>query len=306
MSTDLVVDLFGGPGGLDEGARLAGHTGDLVGIEWDLDACRTAVAAGHARIRADVATYPTGPFEGKVDGLTGSPPCTTFCKPGKRAGLSDPRGELVWQPLRWARALRPRWVVLEQVPEVLPIWHIIAAALRDAGYSVWAGLLNAADYGVPESRVRAVLIARLDGAARPPAATHGETAGDDLFGSGVAPWRTIADALPHRAGWSYRRTRGAGIAARHGDRPDTPWTRPAPTITGKSRSDMWVRGDEIERVTIADAAALQSFRPDYPWQGSRTSQHQQAGNAVPPLLAAAILRPLVLADERTDPDARAA
>lgn len=49
----MILDLFAGPGGADEGARLAGYTGPIVGIEWDHDACRTAVAAGHLRVRVE-------------------------------------------------------------------------------------------------------------------------------------------------------------------------------------------------------------------------------------------------------------
>jgi len=317
----VILDLFAGPGGWEEGARLAGYTGPIVGIDRDRDACRTADAAGHWRVQADLTTYSPTPFAGKVDGLIGSPVCTTFSKAGRKAGLGDPRGELVWVPGRWALELHPRWVVLEQVEEVLPIWQIVAAQLRQEGYSTWTGKLLAADYGVPQTRTRAVLIARLDGIAQPPTPTHAALDGMDLFGSQLPRWITMAEAL----GWSdevaYRRTRGAGLAERHGDRPDTPVSRPAPTITGKSRSDVWVLtrpattvlGDpRIGRpghkawdkgeaqfqngsvpVSVQEAAALQSFRADYPFKGSKTSRHQQVGNAVPPLLAAAILRPLI-------------
>lgn len=323
MTARMILDLFAAGGGFDEGARLAGYDGPLVGIELDMDACRTAVAAGHARIRADVAAYPAEVFAGKVSGLLASPPCQSFSRAGRRAGVDDERGQLVWEPLRWARAVQPEWVALEQVPDVLPIWQVTAAALREDGYSVWTGLLNSADYGVPQTRIRAVLIARRDGVALPPEPTHAALVADDLFGSNLQPWITMADAL----GWSpqvaYRRTRGAGLIERHGERPDTPATAPAPTITGKSRSDVWVlnrpattaMGDpRIGRpghkardkgeaqfangsvpVSVAEASILQSFRADYPWFGSKTSKHQQCGNAIPPLLAAAILRPLLAA-----------
>jgi DNA (cytosine-5)-methyltransferase 1 len=325
----VILDLFAGPGGWDEGARLTGYDGPLVGIEWDRDACATAAAAGHWRIRADVATYPTAPFAGKVDGLIASPPCQSFSHAGNRAGVDDERGELVWQPLRWVRDLTPRWVALEQVPDVLPIWQIIAAALRDLGYGTWTGLLNSADYGVPQTRIRAALVGRLDGVALPPAPTHAKNAGDDLFGSTLRPWVSMADALGWDEPVAYRRTRGAGLKERHGERPDTPVTAPAPTITGKSRSDVWflgagaasartagalarpasepahtitgkataawvdAQGGHTAQVSVPEAAVLQSFRPDYPFHGSKSSQHQQVGNAIPVLLAAAILRPLV-------------
>lgn len=318
---ELWLDLFAGPGGVDEGARLAGYTGPLVGIEHDLDACRTATAAGHPRICADVATYPTAPFTGRVDGLWASPPCQSFSRAGKRAGLEDDRGQLVWQPLRWARQIRPRWVACEQVPDVLPIWQIIAAALREDGYSVWTGLLNAADFGVPQMRTRAVLIARRDGAARPPAPTHGRDASLGLFGA-VQPWVTMADAL----GWADGDVVGFPRLADNGEQVEIDGVayrardlvaagRPSATVTEKARS--WERWAHLRpattvrpghknredgeaqfaegsvRVTVAEAGVLQGFRSDYPWQGTKTSQHVQVGNAVPPPLAAAILRPLL-------------
>jgi DNA (cytosine-5)-methyltransferase 1 len=338
----VIVDLFAGPGGWDEGARLAGYTGELVGIETDAAACATAEAAGHARIKADVAAYDPAEFT-DVDGLIASPPCTTFSRAGKRAGLDDPRGQLVWQPLRWAETLRPRWVACEQVPDVLPIWQIIAARLREWGYSTWTGVLNAADFGVPQVRRRAILIARRDGhPAQPPPATHGRNAAEGLFGD-VQPWVTMADALgwglPDRPSWTVPSggtdTGGAEVFANAQCRaklrmmaagqtglakPRDPAAQPSDAITGKGtaywvheRPATTVQGDPrigrpghkdrdqgeaqfdqgAVRVTVQEAATLQGFRPDYPWQGTKTAQYQQVGNAVPPLLAAAILRPLL-------------
>lgn len=193
---DGVVELFAGPGGWSTGLRMAGYTERAIGIEWDMPACRTAIAAGHERICADVAAFPPERFAG-ADGLICSPPCQSFSNAGKRLGLADPRGQLVTQPLRWAGALLPRWIACEQVPEVLPIWQHNAHQLRTMGYSAWAGTLCAADYGVPQTRVRAFLIARRDGIpAGPPAATHSQEGGEGLFGA-VPGWVSMADAL----GW---------------------------------------------------------------------------------------------------------
>lgn len=93
------------------------------------------------------------------------------------------------------------------------------------------------------------------------------------------------------------------MSERHGTREDRPMDEPAPTVTGKSRSDEWVyvngnqenaarRPIDAPAVTVEQAAALQSFPPDHPWQGSKTKQHEQVGNAVPPLMARAILEAL--------------
>lgn len=378
LTPRLVVDLFAGPGGWDEGLRYAGYTGRLVGIEHDLTACRTAMAAGHQRICADVATYPTAPFEDRVDGLIASPPCQAWSMAGDRKGQldqeavyrriaafaagrepetetwADERSLLTAEPMRWAAALRPRGIALEQVPPVLPLWQYTAALLARMGYRTWTGVLSAEEYGVPQTRRRAILIARRDGLpAGMPTPTHqryrsgrpAETEGT-LFAP-LPPPVSMADALGWAEVWQYERQAHGGQrpetapsltitasidngnlrwALRNGNqanacerRMDEPagtlyfgartnavdWvqTRPATTVCGDARLGAPGHrdreggekqfGEGSVRITVQEAGILQSFPADYPWQGNKSQQYQQCGNAVPPLLAAAILRPLL-------------
>lgn len=88
MTADLVLELFGGPGGFSEGARMAGVR-RLLGLELDAAACATRRAAGHRTVRANVAAFPVAQLVGRVTGLVGSPPCTTFSAAGDRAGASE-------------------------------------------------------------------------------------------------------------------------------------------------------------------------------------------------------------------------
>lgn len=254
----MIVDLFAGPGGWDEGLRMIGRT-DVLGIEWDESACLTAEAAGHKRLRADVAKLDPRDYIG-AEGLIASAPCTKFSGAGSGVGvkvlhilvdairrifagddciaetreavyptclLDRERANsrrtlarrwtsekveaaaredafvtcLVLEPARWIVAMNPEWVAMEQVPQVQPLWDAYAAHLRSLGFSAWAGLLLAADYGVPQTRTRAILMASRVRTITPPEPTHAEhPEGVDLFGGGYREkWVSMAEAL----GWGF-------------------------------------------------------------------------------------------------------
>lgn len=256
-ATEIVLEGFAGPGGWSEGLRLAGYTGRAVGIEHDADACATATAAGHTRVLADVAAVDPHDFA-PVVGLIMSPPCQAWSMAGKRGGEADQaavfarmtahahghtpaehtwvdeRSALTAEPLRYVHALRPVWVALEQVPPVLPLWRHTAQLLRQLGYRAWCGILAAECYGVPQTRRRAILIARRDGQpAAPPAPSHQEhrpgrepDTAPDLFGAVLPPPVSMAQALgwglPARPAWTVTAggtdTGGAEVFGNHAAR----------------------------------------------------------------------------------------
>lgn len=113
---------------------------------------------------------------------------------------------LVLEPARYLYALLTggtsggiplEWAAFEQVPSVLPLWQVYAMELRRFGWHVWTGILNAADYGVPQTRERAVLIASAVRKVRPPAATHSKdpVVQDALFADERPQRVTMAQAL---------------------------------------------------------------------------------------------------------------
>lgn len=197
--------------------------------------------------------------------------------------IGDARALLVVEPLRWALALRPAAIVLEQVPAVLPLWRVFADILTDAGYSAWTGVLSAERFGVPQTRKRAFLLAQRDRQIVAPIATHSAyVKGKAGSVGGLLPWVSMANALGVK-GRTYRASRLPNAALR----PDS---EPAPTIAfGRAACDAVWLPDEA-RITSAEAAILQTFPSSWPWQGLVSEQYTQIANAVPPLLGEAILR----------------
>ncbi|MFJ7997473.1 DNA cytosine methyltransferase [Streptomyces sp. NPDC096310] len=223
----MVLDLFAGPGGWSHALSVLGARD--VGLEWDAWACRTRQRAGQVTVRTDVAAYPTWPWLGRTKGVLASPPCQAWSMAGKRLGLvdqplvhqavadlaagrdtrariltacQDVRSLLAAEPMRYLHALNtvgePEWIAMEEVPDVLPLWRQYAAVLRPWGFSVWTGIIQAADYGVPQTRRRAILLASRVRTAKPPPPTHARVAEpESLFGPGRARWVSMSEAL----GW---------------------------------------------------------------------------------------------------------
>ncbi|MEU1419530.1 DNA cytosine methyltransferase [Kitasatospora sp. NPDC005751] len=307
------VDLFAGVGGLDlPAAALGVH---VTGIEKNPDACATRRAAGLATIAADVRGYGPADFP-DANVLLGGPPCQPFSAAGNGAGrraLGDivtlahrlaarhhvaryghgPQDDLirlVLEPLRWALDALDRGrpfdaIVLEQVPAVLPVWITYAEILRTDGYDVAVGVLKAEEYGVPQTRRRAVLIARRTGPAALPAPTHRPYAKGTPRAAGgpdLLPWIAMADVLPGRGPFTVVSNYGTGGDPKARGRRTS--AEPSATVTGKVSRVRVIADDGTEdRFTWAEAGALQSFPTDHPWTGRDIGQ--QIGNAVPPRLA---------------------
>ncbi len=232
--------------------------------------------------------------------------------------VGDERTALVLTPLHFARHYSA--LAWEQVPAVLPVWEACAAYLQARGWHTWTGMLHAEAYGVPQTRKRAVLLASRTRPVAPPKATHSRyySRSPEVLDPDVKPWISMAEGL----GWGLTRRPSYTVMGGHGESgtgaewgsakvraslrtaqqdPDSwAWKRPATTVVGSFCPDVIAapgyrtttsRQDAAGsiRVSVAEAGVLQSFPAAYPWQGSKTKQYLQAGNAIPPLLAGVAL-----------------
>ncbi|OYW44037.1 MAG: hypothetical protein B7Z08_03935 [Sphingomonadales bacterium 32-68-7] len=328
------VSLFSGAGGLDIGLEDAGFT-CLYASDIDKSAYATLLAnknrnSGHfsnaiveqsdvSRTTGDDILAAIGAVRGHIPLLAGGPPCQSWSSAGHQKGWEDPRGRLFDDFVRLANELDVRWLMFENVrglltargPDGVPgsALNLIRHKLLNAGFQTQVKLINAADYGVPQRRVRLVVF--------------GYRIGDDLTfpaphkakGDAKNGWLPMQDALdsigplkpdeiirPNEKLFAQLRLLqpGTGVKSpgkRETTRPGGHWGYkqgafiadtgiPARTVTANQQQD-WVidTNKGIRRLCPRECAALQTFPSDWQFVGSRSDQYRLIGNAVPPLLS---------------------
>ena len=217
MNRLIALSLFSGAGGMDIGIKRSGFS-VLANLEIDKYCCETLRAAVE-REKADTIIYETdiqkvdpaqlgsnlhlNPKE--LDLLFGGPPCQPFSLAGKQNGLSDNRGPLLFEVIRFADYFKPRVILLEQVKGLLSakdvsgkrggVFEKFISELERIGYFPKWQLCSAADYGVPQLRERIFVVAT-HGVNRFefPAQTHTSPENvPNLFG--LLPYVTVGDVL---------------------------------------------------------------------------------------------------------------
>lgn len=303
-----VVSLFTGAGGLDIGFERTGAD-VLVCVDNDPEACKTL---RHNRpdwpvFEGDIREFDPAPFAG-ADLVVGGPPCQGFSSAGKQ-NPDDPRNFLWREYLRVVEVVRPEAVLLENVAAMSyqrneGHLHNIAEALRAVGYSVCVQILNAADYGVAQERRRLFLLGLLHRRPSLPE-PHG------------GPVRTVAEAIGDLVGKVLPDLNH--VPNQHAPKVVSRWDRLAygevdpnyrrarlypdrPSHTIRAGGGYGPRGNHLagfhppihyslpRQLTVREAARLQSFPDEWVFQGSKTAQGRQVGNAVPPLMAEAVAR----------------
>lgn len=335
MTNNCFVSLFSGAGGLDLGLEAAGWRACYAG---DIDPCAVATLQNNAKrhlnsahieladvrsLTGDKIRARAGVRRGDVPLLVGGPPCQSWSSAGHQKGFNDPRGQLFADFIRLARELDVRWLMFENVRGLLTArgpdgrpgsaLEAIRQQLLDAGFQTSVNLVNAADYGVPQRRVRLIVFGYRDGDEFAfPEPSHAKSV---PLGSNLLPWLSLGETLTtlpplgteeiiRPTGLLAEQMRdlqpGSGVKSpgkRETTRPGGHWgykqgafvadpALPARTVTANSQQD-WIKDPELglRRLCPRECAAIQSFPSDWEFVGKRQDQYRLIGNAVPPLLA---------------------
>jgi DNA (cytosine-5)-methyltransferase 1 len=329
--TIAAVDLFCGAAGLSLGLKDAGIR---IAAGVDLDpACRFPFEQniGAKFLEQDVGALDPATLQ-KLYGdapirvLAGCAPCQPFSGYTTKRRAIDRRWQLLLEFLRLTESLRPEIVTMENVPRLvhLPLWQRFVEGLRGAGYHVTWDVLDAARYGVPQSRRRLVLLASRLGDIRLPSPVGTELATvrtaigrlpatkaglpgktDPLHTSRALTDRNLRRIKASRPAGTWREWPKRMRVACHQNATGKTypsvygrmsWDQPAPTITtqfygfGNGR---FGHPDQDRAITLREGAILQSFPLDFKFApiGGRVNFRaigRLIGNAVPPALARAI------------------
>ncbi len=290
-----VVSLFSGCGGMDLGfrggfvslgRRYAKHPFSLVWAgELNEAACRTyrRNIGEHVR-QGDIWTM-LDDLPSQADVVIGGFPCQDISVNGKGAGLAGKRSSLYRAMVEAVTRVKPRMFIAENVKGLLMKHHASAlrqvlADFRALGYDVSYQLYHAADYGVPQTRERVIIVGALPG-MRPfkaPPPTH-EITDRVTAHEALHDLTTLAEDEDINHVWSRaRRSPEQGNRRLVADRPGY-------TIRAECHGNIQWHYDLPRRISMREAARIQSFPDNFIFDAKLRETERQIGNAVPPVLA---------------------
>ena len=329
--------------GLDLGLKSAG-VNIISGQELDKFAVHTAALNGEVvipgdlrnfvRDRDDVSEYLDrfGMKPGEPFAFVGGPPCQSFSTAGKRAGLEDDRGTLIFDYLSAVKYAHPRFVILENVKGLASmksssgasVLEMIHKDLENAGYSVISGVVDAVNFGAPQFRERLIVVASRDN--EPiylPSSTHfqhhqnpayrwvtlrdaiGDLEGDPGMHASYSPRiQAYVEMVEEGKNWRslppglVEKAMGGAWSSgggKVGYFRRLRYDEPSPTlVTSPTQKATMLTHPRFDRpLSVREYARIQGFPDNWKFAGSVASIYKQIGNAVPVALGRALGQMLV-------------
>lgn len=291
------VSLFSGAGGLDIGLEKAGFK-TIWANDFNHDACETHKLWSDATmVEGDVGNIDFNTIP-EADIISGGFPCQGFSLAGPRK-IDDSRNSLYRYFVRLVELKQPKVFIAENVKGLLTMsdGSIIDAIIHDfsdKGYRVTVDLVNAADYGVSQDRVRVILVGirnDLDVAFKFPEPNTTRMSLNDVIGCFPAPATDEVCNAPYSSRYMSR-NRKRGWHAQSFTIPamakQVPLHPSSPDMI-KLDKDLWQFGNGLtRRLSYKEAAAIQTFPNGMIFCGDLTSKYKQIGNTVPVGLGRAI------------------
>jgi len=268
-----VLDYCAGIGGWDVALRERNLRGQ--GIENAKHPRAARELNGLETVWGDLTTVPMTLLDQPLAGIVGSFPCQPFSQniKGQKAAdmLLDPRAKLMYVGLGHLLYARPPFICLENVPRARVLMQVLADALIGVGYSAEVRVINAADYGLPQARKRALLVARKDGLPIAwPEPTH--------VGAHVTMSEALGRMFEGEREWGNRLPSVAVVGT------FKPEMHAPPKYRGFGSHSRQNDPGAIE-CSIEERLLLQGFPAGWKLAGPKTAQDLQVGNAIPPTLA---------------------
>ena len=298
-----VISAFAGCGGSSLGYRVAGFR-ELLAIEYDPHAVQVFKAnfpdvpvfdGDIADLSVDECLERTGLDIGVLDVLDGSPPCQGFSTAGRRQA-DDARNDLFLEFVRLLDGLKPKAFVMENVKgltigKMRPVFLHILDTLRKCGYRTVARILNATHYGVPQNRLRLIVIGVREDIgiepSHPKPQTRPKSVRDAIghlpVGKRGNRSQCLLKAWEQLLPGQAMRKAFPGVGQMQSYRIDP--AKPSPAQIKSSRNFHW---RVCRNLSIPEESILQGFPESFKWPGGVTACHERIGNSVPPPMVAAI------------------
>ena len=309
MQNYTSIEICAGAGGQALGLEMAGFS-HLALVEIEAIACQTLL---HNRptwnvLHKDVRSFSAAVYFGEVDLFAGGVPCPPFSHAGKQLGQNDER-DLFPEALRLINECNPRAVLLENVRGLLdPKFHdyrkSILHELNRMGYDGDWRVLNACDYGVPQLRPRAILIAmkkelmpffEWPEPKQVVTPTVGEILHNEMKADGwllADQWRKIANGIAPTLVGGSKKHGGADLGP---TRAKKAWASLGVDGHGLANHPPVPNAEGMPRLTLDMTALIQGFPKTWHIVGKKTPAYRQVGNAFPPPVAAAIGKAIIVA-----------